>query len=222
MKRFNATVICSLLALGIVWSTSCARAPAEWSEASVAGHEYKVYFQMPQPFKESDGWVKFYKDGRTSFVKGGFAPPGDADPMFQGQNFERGYVTEGDDEHKFQVRMMENNTGAWDYKGLNRRAILELGLNRDKETSADKILDRQDFTDPLWPDVVSPAEELSIESADGKTIRHSRIVIVTRGDFQCYVLLTATRPKGEPRSPDVDKFLNSIRICTGDERPGRC
>ena len=200
MSRLTAIGICSLLALGMVCFTSCGS--AEWAKDYIPGNGYSVHFEMPKPFTKAAGTVRLM-DGRTPF--------------------EHGYVTQGDDEHKFQVRVIEMPVAAWQAAGYNRSAVVEYALSRENPASADKILDRHDFNDPVWPDHVNPAEELTIESADGKTVRHSRVVLYEgRETVWCYVLLTASRPKDEPRSPDVDKFFNSLKICTGDERPGRC
>lgn len=201
MKRLSAIVGFSFLPLAILW-TACG--PAEWSEASIWGHGYAVHFKMPKPFKRSEGFVEL-ETGRTPF--------------------ETGYVTEGDEDNKFQVRTMELPVDAWIMDEFNPRKVLELALKREN-TRADKMLDSQGFTDPNWPENVNPAEEFTIESADGKTIRHTRILIYEalgqRESYACYVLLTASRPKDKSRSVDVDRFFNSLRICTGDKRPGRC
>jgi hypothetical protein len=190
MKRFNAIGVCSLLALGIAWSTSCG--PAEWATDYVPGHGLTVYFQMPKPFKKSDDYVELQKNRKF---------------------FENGYTSEGDDEHKFQFRMLEMHVAASLNMNLDARALLDIGLSRANQNSSDKILDRHDFTDPQWPANVTPAEELTIESADGKTIKHIRAVVYTgRENYICYVVLTAFRPRSESRSPDVDKFFNSLRI----------
>jgi hypothetical protein len=88
------------------------------------------------------------------------------------------------------------------------------------------MLSSKEFTDPNWPENVVPAEEFVIESADGATIRQTRIVVyealAKNENYACYVMLTASRPKDKPRSAYVDKFFNSLRICTGDKTPGRC
>jgi len=198
MKRLQTIVTSSLLGL-VILSTACG--PVEWGETYIWGHGYTVHFKLPKPFKESEGYVEL-ETHRTPY--------------------EHGYVTDGE-EKKFQVRVMEMPVGAWMMDGYNRQAIVELGLSRGNPNTSDKILDRQDFIDPDWPEHVNPAEELTIESADGKTVRHTRVLIYESTEtYWCYVVLTAVRPKTEPRSVDVDKFFNSLRICTGDKRPGRC
>ena len=190
--------------LGIFWSTACG--PAEWGETYIWGHGYTVHFKMPKPFKEAKGYVTL-ETGRTPF--------------------EKGYVTEGDDDHKFQIRVMELPVGAWQMDGYTRRKMLELALERENK-GADKMLEVKDFTDLNWPANVNPAEEFMIASADRKTVRHTRIMIYEttgpRESYSCYVLLTATRPTDEPRSHDVDRFFNSLRICTDtdDKKPDGC
>ena len=201
MKRFAAIGIKCLLALTIVISTSCGS--TEWREARISGPGYFLVLQLPVPFKTADGYVQMEKSTR--------------------QPFEHSYVADGGDDHKFQVRTLEMPIAAWQMESFDRRAIFEFGLGRENANSSDKISERHDFTDPNWPDNVGLAEELTIESADGKTIRHSRVFIYESPELSWgYVVLTATRPRDEPRSPDVDKFFNSLKICTGDQRPGRC
>lgn len=201
MKRLNAIVTFSFLSFGILL-TGCG--PAEWGETSISGHGYTVHFKMPKPFKRSEGRVEL-ETGRTPF--------------------ENGYVTEGDENHKLQVRVMEMPVGAWEMDGFSPRKVLELALEREN-AGADKMLEVKAFTDPNWPENVNPAEEFMIVSADRQTIRHTRILVyearAQRESYACYVLLTASRPTDEPRSPDVDKFFDSLRICTGDTSPGRC
>jgi hypothetical protein len=201
MKRLSPIVGFSFLGL-VILSAACGA--AEWSETYVWGHGYKIYFKMPKPFTTSEGFVEL-KTGRTPF--------------------EKGYVTEGDEDNKFQVRTMEMPVGAWEMEGFNPRQLLELALDREN-AGADKMLEVKTITDPNWPENVNPAEEFTIVSADGKTIRHTRILVYEargqRESYACYVLLTASRPENEPRSPDVDRFFNSLRICTDDHRSGRC
>lgn len=107
MKRLSTIAKSSSLGL-LILLTACG--PTEWTEASVWGHGYTVHFKMPKPFKRSEGFVEL-ETGRTPF--------------------EKGYVTEGDDEHTFQLRTMELPTGAWGMDGFNPRGILELALNRE-------------------------------------------------------------------------------------------
>ena len=139
--------------------------------------------------------------------------------------YENGYVTEGDEDHKFQVRVMEQHVEAWRMDGFTPRSLLEYALRREN-AGGDKMLEVHEFSDPNWPNTVSPAEEFTIESADEETIRHTRVVVYQappgRESYGCYVLFTATRPKDEPRSVDVDRFFNSLKICTYDKSPGRC
>lgn len=192
----------SLLGLGIFWTTACG--PSEWGETYIWGHGYTVHFKMPKPFKSAEGYVTL-QTGRTPF--------------------EKGYVTEGDEDNKFQIRTMELPVGAWQMDGYTPRKLLELALERENQ-GADKMLEVKAFTDLNWPESVDPAEEFMIVSADRKTTRHTRILVYeTRGQresYACYVLLTASRPTDEPRSHDVDKFFNSLKICTGDKTSGRC
>ncbi len=194
MKRFAALGIIFLLALTIISSTSCGS--AEWREARFVGKGYWLVLELPVPFKKVDGYV----------------PMGTSTK----QLFEYSYVAEGDDDHKFQARSGDNWILSWQQANFDRRSVLEFGLGRENSDS-DKISDRHDFTDPKWPDHIRLGEELTIESADGKTVRHSRIFLYETPELSwCYVMLTATRPKDEPRSPDVDKFFNSLKICTGN------
>ena len=134
-------------------------------------------------------------------------------------------MTAGDEDHKFQIRVMEMGVGAWRMDGFTPRGVLELALSREN-AGLDHLLDVHAFTDPNWPEKVDPAEEFMIESADGKTIRHTRVVVyeavAARDSYACYVLLTASRPKDEPRSVDVDRFFNSLKICTYDKTPSHC
>lgn len=203
MKRLNAIVKLFLLGLGLViFSTACG--PAEWGETSIDGEGYKVYFKMPKPFRRAEGRVDL-KTGRTPY--------------------EFGYVTEGDEDNKFQIRVLEMAVGSWVMDGFNPRGVLEFALSRDSAPS-EKTLYIQEFKDPNLPENVKPGMEFTIESADGKTIRYTRIVIYETGAeydaYACYVVLSATRPKDEPRGPYVDKFFNSLRICKDDKTPGRC
>lgn len=192
----------SLLGLAIFWSTACG--PAEWGETSVWGHGYTVHFKMPKPFKRAEGYITL-ATGRTPF--------------------EKGYVTEGDEDHKFQIRVMEMPVGAWQMDGYTPRKLLELALERENK-GTDKMLEVKAFTDLNWPANVNPAEEFMIVSADRQTVRHTRIMVYEttgpRESYACYVLLTASRPTAEPRSHDVDRFFNSLRICTNDESPTGC
>lgn len=202
MKRLNAFGRLSLLVLVILWS-ACGL--PEWNNAYVSGHGYKIHFEMPKPFKRTEEKIEMKATGRTLW--------------------ENGYVTEGDEDNKFQIRVMEMLVAAWQMDGYTPRSVLELALSRENGGD-DKTLEVHAFTDPNWPENVTPAEEFTIESADGKTIRHTRVVVYEappgRESYACYVLLTATRPKDEPRSVDVDRFFNSLKICTGDKSPGRC
>lgn len=194
MNRFRTTAIVALLSLGALWSSSCR--PAEWGKASIWGHKYNLSFKMPKSFKQSDEW--FELKGRRLM--------------------EHGYKADGNAEYKFQIRALEMPIGAWHDMGFNRHAILTLGLTRDSPNPSDKIFDRQDFADPMWPVDVGPAEEFTTESADGKSIKYSRIIVYTgREKYVCYVLLTAVGPKGKPRSPDVDTFFDSLKIETEDD-----
>jgi len=183
---------------------SSACGPPEWNKASIWGHGYTVHFEMPKPFKKTEEKVEL-QTGRTLY--------------------ENGYVTEGNEDNKFQIRVMEMGVAAWRMDGFTPRGVLELALNREN-AGLDHMLDVHEFTDPNWPENVAPAEEFMIESADGKTIRNTRVVVyearAARDSYACYVLLTASRPKDEPRSVDVDRFFNSFKICTGDKTLGRC
>jgi hypothetical protein len=89
MNYLRVIVAFSFFAGAMLW-TGCG--PAEWGEASISGHGYTVHFQMPKPFKRSEGRVEL-DDGRAPF--------------------ENGYVTEGDEDNKFQIRTMELPVGAW-------------------------------------------------------------------------------------------------------------
>ena len=202
MNRLNEVTRFSLLCLVLILWTACG--PAEWKAHYVTGHGYTVHFEMPKPFWRSEDRVEL-ETGRTLF--------------------ENGYVTVGDEDHKFQIRVLEMGVAAWKMDGFTPRSVLELALNREN-AGADKMLEVQAFTDPNWPETVNPAEEFVIESADGETIRHTRVVVYEgppgRESYACYVLLTASRPKDETRSHDVDRFFNSLRICTGNKTPGRC
>ena len=108
--------------------------------------------------------------------------------------------------------------------GYTPRKLLELALERENK-GADKMLEVKAFTDPKWPANVDPAEEFMIVSADRQTVRHTRIMVYEttgqRDSYACYVLLTASRPTDEPRSHDVDRFFNSLRIVpTTRAQPG--
>lgn len=200
MKRFTAIGI-FFLALTVISSTSCGS--AEWKEARISGREYWFVLELPVPFKNADNHIPLESNR---------------------QPLEYSYVADGDDDHKFQVRSMDMLMVTWQDVSFDRRAVFELALSRQHSNSSDKIVDRHDFTDPNWPeDNVPLAEELTIESADGKTIKHSRVLLYQGREMSWgYLVLTATRPKDKPRSPDVDRFFNSFKICTGDQRPGRC
>ncbi len=203
MNRLNAIgkfpVLCLLL---ILWSGS---GPAEWKEHYVSGHGYEIHFEMPKPFKRTEEKIEVKETGRTLW--------------------ENGYVTEGDEDNKLQIRVLEMGVSALKMDGITPRGLLEFVLSREN-AGADRMLEVHEFTAPNWPENVNPAEEFTIESADGKTIRHTRVVIyesrAARDAYGCYVLLTASRPKDKPRLTAVDRFFNSLRICTGDKSPGGC
>jgi hypothetical protein len=201
MKYLKLIVAFSFLAGAMLW-TGCG--PAEWGEASIWGHGYTFHFQMPKPFKRSADRLELVT-GRTIF--------------------ENGYVTEGNEDNKFQIRTMELPVDALKMDGFTPRMLLQLALNREN-IIGDRTLSIREFTDPNWPENVAPAEEFEIESADGTTIRHTRVLVYEaltgNEDYACYVLLTASRLKDKPRSANVDKFFNSLRICTGDKTPDRC
>jgi hypothetical protein len=203
MKRLNAIGKFSVLCLVLILWTACG--PAEWKGHYVSGHGYEVHFEMPKPFKRTEEPIHFEETGRTLY--------------------ENGYVTYGDEDHKFQVRVMEQAVANWRMDNVTPRSLLEYALGREN-AGADKMLEVHEFMDPNWPDTVSPAEEFTIESADGETIRHTRVVIYEappgRESYGCYVLFTASRPKDEPRSVDVDRFFNSLKICTYNKSPGHC
>jgi hypothetical protein len=137
MKRLNVIFRLSVLGL-VIFSTACG--PAEWSEASIRGQGYTVHFKMPKPFRRAEGRVDL-KTGRTPF--------------------EFGYVTEGDEDNKFQVRVMELSVGAWMMDGFNPRGVLEFALSRES-ARADKTLYVQEFTDPNLPENVKAGVEFTI------------------------------------------------------------
>jgi len=83
MKRQSAFGMFSVLCLVILW-TACS--PPAWNEASVWGQGYKVHFEMPQPFRRNEEKLELHT-GRTLY--------------------EKGWVTYGDEEHKFQIRVLE-------------------------------------------------------------------------------------------------------------------
>ena len=200
MKRLITIVMFSFLGLAVL-STGCG--PAEWSEASLSGHGYTVHFKMPKPFTRTQGSLDS-GTGRTLF--------------------ESGYVTEGDEDHKFQVRVMELPVSAWKMDAIGPYEIVTLALNRENG-GIDKMLDVKPLTDPNWPENVKSAEEFMIVSGDKKIIRHTRILVYEsqgRENYGCYVLLTASRPVDEARSHDVDRFFESLKICTDDNKPGGC
>ena len=130
MKRLNAVGKFSLVGLVIFW-TACG--PPEWHEASIWGHGYTVHFEMPKPFWRSENRVEL-ETGRTLF--------------------ENGYVTVGDEDHKFQIRVMEMFAASWRMDGFTPRRVLELALNREN-AGADKMLEVHAFTDPTWPETVN-------------------------------------------------------------------
>jgi hypothetical protein len=200
MKRLHAMIGFFLL-VPVILGTACG--PAEWKEVSIRGQGYLVNFKMPKPFKASEGRVDL-RTGRTPY--------------------EYGYVTAGDEDTKFQIRVLELAVVAWTMDGYDLSKVVKFAISREN-TRFDTILDVHEFIDPTLPEQVMTAQEFMVKSDDLKTIRNSRVVVFEtragRDSYRCYVLLTASRPRNAPRSPDVDKFFNSLRICIGDQPPGR-
>lgn len=199
MKLTRRIIIHSLLLIMILCSASCLS--TEWGKQGIDLMGYTIFFEMPKPFAEKTATVAL-PTGRTPW--------------------EVRYTNEGNGSITYNVRKMDLPVGAWEMDGFNRRAILDLGLSREATNKSDRIVDRQDYRDENWPDQIKLSEELTVESADGKTVKHIRMLLAEREMKWAYVIFSAARPKDSSRSPDIDKFLNSLKICTGDQRPGRC
>ena len=199
MKLTRAIVIHSLLLMTVLCLTSCLR--TEWGKQALDVGGITISFEMPKPFVEK---------------KANVALPSGKLP------WETTYTSEGDDSITYSVRKMDIAAASWQYDGFDRRAVLDLGLNRENP-NGDRIVDRRDFRDETWPEQIQLSEELTVESGDGKTVKHIRMLLTEGREAQwAYVILSATRPKDSSRSPDIDKFFNSLKICTGDQRPSRC
>jgi hypothetical protein len=90
-------------------------------------------FKMPKPYKRAEGFVEL-ETGRTLF--------------------EKGYVTEGVEDHKFQVRTQEMGVAALEMDGFTPGKFLELALELENK-GADKMLEVKAFTDLNWPESVN-------------------------------------------------------------------